>query len=104
MAETNHNLLKWLAEWLSSRANGDWEHCYGMRIHTLDNPGWRVSIDLDETPYSGKAFSPIKIDNGDSDWLFCKVENDKFDAACSPFRLPDAIEAFKNWIESMPSE
>jgi hypothetical protein len=104
MAEADHNLLKWLAEWLNSRANGNWEDSYGVTIESLDNPGWRIFIDLNETPYYKKNFSPVELDNGESDWLFCKVENDKFEAACSPLRLPDAIEAFKNWIESMPSE
>jgi hypothetical protein len=99
-----NELLKWLSRWLESRSNGVWEHIYGIRIGSLDNPGWWASIDLAETPYSGKPFSPIEIDNGDLDWIFCKVENDKYEANCSPHRLPDAIEAFKNWVESMPPE
>lgn len=38
-----------LAEWLTAQANGDWEHSYGIKIETSDNPGWLVKIDIEET-------------------------------------------------------
>jgi Immunity protein 53 len=35
-----------LEKWYRARCNGDWEHQWGVEIGTLDNPGWRVHIDL----------------------------------------------------------
>lgn len=41
-------MLKWLENWYSSNCDGDWEHGYGIRIETLDNPVWAVRINLEE--------------------------------------------------------
>ena len=41
--------LEWLEQWYEKTCDGDWEHIYGISIDTLDNPGWRVRIDLRET-------------------------------------------------------
>lgn len=32
----------WLSNWHKLNCNGDWEHTYGIKIETLDNPGWLV--------------------------------------------------------------
>ncbi|UCH44768.1 MAG: hypothetical protein JSV11_10785 [Nitrospiraceae bacterium] len=39
-----------LNRWYINQCNGDWEHQYGIVIETLDNPGWRVKIDLTGIP------------------------------------------------------
>jgi hypothetical protein len=41
--------LSLLEEWFVARCNGNWEHGSGISIETLDNPGWRVKIDLRDT-------------------------------------------------------
>ena len=38
-----------LRDWYAAQCNGDWEHMNGVKIHTTDNPGWWVQIDLDGT-------------------------------------------------------
>ncbi|OAX48412.1 hypothetical protein gpAD87_09590 [Paenibacillus sp. AD87] len=43
------NTLKWLQNWYLENCNGDWEHSYGVKIDTVDNPGWSVEIDLTDT-------------------------------------------------------
>lgn len=35
-----------IQSWFAERCNGEWEHEFGITIETLDNPGWRVRIDL----------------------------------------------------------
>ena len=45
------NLFEWLSKWYSSMCVDEWEHFYGIKIETLDNPGWIVTIDLLETCY-----------------------------------------------------
>ncbi|MEW1657997.1 Imm53 family immunity protein [Streptomyces sp. NPDC093707] len=37
--------LSSLTAWYTSQCDGDREHEYGIRIETLDNPGWSVEID-----------------------------------------------------------
>jgi hypothetical protein len=47
-------ILKWLQAWYSSQCNGDWEHGNGIRIASIDNPGWHVAINLNETELESK--------------------------------------------------
>ena len=69
------DVINWLNEWYKSNCNGDWEHCYQIRIETLDNPGWWVKIDLNDTELENQFFEKIAINNSEDDWLFCRVEN-----------------------------
>ena len=32
-------------DWYLSQCNGDWEHAYGVKIDTLDNPGWTLEVE-----------------------------------------------------------
>ena len=36
--------LSYLTAWFARQCDGDWEHDLGIRIETLDNPGWAVDI------------------------------------------------------------
>ncbi len=36
------NTLTWIQKWYAKHCNGDWEHFYGVKIETVDNPGWSV--------------------------------------------------------------
>jgi hypothetical protein len=88
-----------LRNWYAAQCDGDWEHSYGIKIDTLDNPGWLLIVDLSDTDLQGKAFQAIH--RGDSeddvDWLHCKVESGKFEAAGGVPNLPDMLEAFLAW-------
>ena len=39
-----------------SRCDGDWEHSFGVVVETLDNPGWRLLVDLEGTGLEAKPF------------------------------------------------
>ncbi len=41
--------MECINKWFEEQCNGDWEHIYGIKIYTLDNPGWAVKIDLYDT-------------------------------------------------------
>jgi len=56
---TEPDELTRLMNWYVAHFNEDWEHLYGVTIDTLDNPGWSLTVDLEETPPAGKAFDPI---------------------------------------------
>lgn len=49
-----------LIDWYLSNCDGDWEHVYGVKLETLDNPGWILTIDLAETDLDGKTLSDIR--------------------------------------------
>jgi len=48
--------LLWIQKWYKSQCNGDWEHEYGVKIETVDNSGWYVTINLMDTNLEGIFF------------------------------------------------
>jgi hypothetical protein len=53
--------LSLLQNWYSTQCDGDWEHQYGVSLDTLDNPGWRLKIDLCGTAAKDRTLDRIKI-------------------------------------------
>jgi hypothetical protein len=90
----------WLMSWYDSQCNGDWEHCYGIGIDSLSNPGWSVSIALQETDLEDKLFEKIDIERSEKDWFLCQVRNKMFQAHCGTFNLMDVLRTFKDWAEN----
>jgi hypothetical protein len=93
MVDAIQSLEKWFAE----NCNGEWEHGIGVKIETLDNPGWGVKIDLSGTPHEMKTFAPVEIERTERDWLYCNVEASVFIAAGGAFNLAEIIEIFLVW-------
>ena len=91
------DIFYWLQEWYKSNCNGDWEHSYGIRIDTLDNPGWRVEIELDGTDLDDKTFDGVEINHSDADWILCRVEDNVFNGSGDPNKLTKILEVFKAW-------
>jgi hypothetical protein len=94
--------------WYRHQCDGDWEHSYGVKIETLDNPGWLVKVDLAETRLADIPFVEIVRGNGDesfpepdfSRWLICKVEDGKFVGAGGPDDLEAIILTFVEWAKA----
>jgi len=82
--------LALLQRWYLSRCDGEWEHRRGITIESLDNPGWRMTIDL------GAAIERdwTAVDRTELDWLHWRVTEGRFEAGCGPLNLPEAIRAF----------
>lgn len=90
-----------LMQWYQSNCDGDWEHSYGIEVETLDNPGWRIKIDLENTSLRDASFDAYqdKYDHA-TEWLRCWIEDLSFHAACGPLRLEDALGVFLDWAEN----
>ena len=58
--------------WYSSQCNGEWEHSWGLSIGTLDNPGWRVEINLMDTQWQDTQFEDLFYHESDNNWIRCK--------------------------------
>ncbi|WP_036075620.1 immunity 53 family protein [Leptospira weilii] len=97
---SDYKLFEWLENWYFSECNEEWEHQYGIKIDTLDNPGWTVSIDLEDTNLMTKPFLEIQYDNSKHDWYFCKISDGKFIGNGGPRNLHSIILIFKEWVES----
>ncbi len=99
MSEKRSSLSK-LEQWYASQCNGDWEHAYGVRIDTLDNPGWTVAIDLRDTRKEFCVLERQKIARTENDWIQYWVEERQFRVGCGPLNLSEATEIFVRWFDS----
>ncbi|ASZ09868.1 hypothetical protein CK934_02175 [Chitinophaga sp. MD30] len=94
------HIISWISNWLSSHCNGDWEHEYGMKIETLDNPGWSVIIDLAFTELDHLDFETDMVETDDADWYVYKVRDKQYVAAGDLTKLELLLEKFKELVES----
>jgi len=94
--------LQRLQDWYRRQCNEDWEHSFGVKIDTLDNPGWMVKIDLTETALEGKSFEPLSRGDSDADpdWIVCKLEAKQFVGYGGADNLSELLRTFLNWAES----
>lgn len=97
-----------LMRWYSSQCDGDWEHTWRVRISTIDNPGWRIKINLDDTFLSHAVFAPIRIERTEIDWVHCDVREfsestnsarSGYSGAGGPGNLAELIRIFCDWAE-----
>jgi len=97
--------LEKLEDWYHAQCNGVWEHSYGIAITTLDNPGWRLRVDVRETSLAQRPFAELKRDYDHStDWLICNLQDGEFRGACGPRQLVTMIQVFLAWAyESEPA-
>ena len=94
--------LERLQSWYRDQCNEDWEHSFGVKIDTLDNPGWMVKIDLRETSLEQKAFAPFSRGDSeaDADWIACKLEAEQFVGCGGAANLGELLRTFLDWAES----
>ncbi len=92
--------LQSIMNWYEEQCDGDWEHQYGIKIETLDNPGWTIQIDVADTELEGRGFQKIKAERAEADWIHCKLENNVFSGACGPKNLIELLEIFRKWASA----
>jgi len=88
-----------MQSWYEQRCDGDWEHQYGIKIETLDNPGWVLTVDLAETDLEGASFDEVIIERSDRDWVRCRREQMTFRGYGGPSNLDEILTVFLRWSE-----
>ena len=91
--------LAWLQDYYLSLCDGDWEHGFGPKIGTLDNPGWTFEFHLEGTPMENVSFEPVVIERSEHDWIHCKVEAVIFKSYGGPLNLTEMLQMFRDWVE-----
>lgn len=90
--------LQALQEWYAQMCDGDWEHSFGIKMDTVDNPGWIVSIDIVGTSLSGEICSlEQKFPAGE--WLQVSCDGEVFRIACGPRSLDRGIATFLRFAD-----
>ena len=72
----------------------------GIRIDTLDNPGWSIQIDLRDTRKQDCTLEKARLDRTENDWIQFWTEKQKFCIACGPLNFSEAGEMFVRWFDS----
>lgn len=93
------DVLTWLQGWYVARCDGEWEHARGVEIGTLDNPGWRVQVDLAGTPWSALGLEGHEIHRSEHDWVVVLPTTGRFEAACGPLNLGEALHHFRLLVD-----
>ncbi len=97
------NNFLWLEQWFDEQCDGTWEHHYGVHIDTIDNPGWRVRINLKGTHANAliKSMRPTQS-HLEAEWMDCRILNNTFEAHGGPLMLGPIIQLFRSWVEAQP--
>lgn len=96
----DENDFKWLCNWYNKNCNGDWEHYYGIKIDTIDNPGWTITIDTESSLIELENIPWTFSETSSNDWYGFKVEGKKFEASGDPFKLEFLIKLFRKTFEN----
>ena len=91
-----------LERWYEAQCDGDWEHEFGIRISTLDNPGWAVDIPLEGTPLEGRDFTPVEEMAPERTWISCKVSDGEFRGRGGAPMLGRILRTFLEWARDAP--
>jgi hypothetical protein len=88
------NVIESFCSWYASQCNGRWEHGAGIKISTIDNPGWHLEVDL-----TGTVLQDLRLDKSfkqerDDDWLYYEVKDCKLTAAGDPMKLEEMLNIF----------
>ncbi|MHB8968794.1 MAG: immunity 53 family protein [Thermoleophilia bacterium] len=93
------NAIERLGKWFQSQCNGDWEHSSGIKIETLDNPGWWFAVELEGTKLYARPFDSLELERTEMDWIHCRIKDGKFNAVGGPENLREMINIFLEWAE-----
>jgi hypothetical protein len=87
-------ILVHLTEWYRNQCDGDWEHSYGVKIETIDNPGWLVAIDLKDTEWEHIVASRIIVQRSETDWIQSEITDTVFIGSGGIGNLEEVLELF----------
>ncbi|MEM9340356.1 MAG: Imm53 family immunity protein [Bacteroidota bacterium] len=86
-------IIDHISKWFASQCDGDWEHESCIKINTIDNPGWSISIDIRNTSLEGLEVSHEKS-TSDLDWFKASSNGLVFSAFCGVENLTDVLNFF----------
>ncbi len=92
--ENINNPLACVQNWYAAQCNGDWEHNYGVKIETTDNPGWYVEIDLTDTVWDAVMIPFARDETSESEWIQFEVRDGRFRGSGSVANLDQVLLEF----------
>jgi hypothetical protein len=88
-------------QWYAAHCDGEWEHGSGIKLTTLDNPGWRLKINIADTELQHVPFASVEYQlTDDISWWRCWRDEAVFHAACGVNNLNAVIDVFIAWANN----
>ncbi|MCX5528944.1 immunity 53 family protein [Streptomyces bobili] len=81
----------------AAQCNEDREHERGLKTATLDNPGWTVTIDLEETDLEQHEYPRQDANRSAHDRVRARTSEKTFHTGCGPGNLTEALALFRSW-------
>lgn len=92
-------MIDWLQNWFLEQCDGNWEHEQVIKMESLDNPGWNVEIDFNNTSIDIENDIPYKLfENGDNNWIGYQIKSNIFYGVGDPLKLNLILELFKELV------
>jgi hypothetical protein len=91
--------LDWIINWFLSECDGDWEHENQIRIETVSNPGWYLTIDLRDTSLEHLYIESGTVEKSDDDWYFWAIKDKQFKASGDLKKLSFLLNKFREIVE-----
>ena len=98
--EVDKSSLQRLQAWYAGQCNGAWEHDCGVKIETIDDPGWCVRVGLRGTPLHARDFQELERLHAGAEWVHCRVRNGCFEGYGGPMMLDEIVAIFFSWADS----
>ena len=94
-------IIKDIEKWYLAQCNEEWERHFGIDIQTLENPGWLIKIDLNNTNLENKPLDEFKENyEHETDWMICFKKKGVFEGIGGPEKLGDILNFFIKWKNS----
>jgi hypothetical protein len=93
------NNLEIINRWFESECNGDWETENQIKIETVSNPGWDITIDVRLTPLIFQL-AKKEYNASSSDWYFYELTDAKFTASGDMSKLDFLLGEFVQLIRA----
>jgi hypothetical protein len=92
--------LEWLDTWYQNQCDGEWEHSRGMRLESLHERGWQLTIHLVGTSAANTSPQRLNLDTPCGEWIQCSISEDRFQGSGDPRKLEQIIGVFRQWVDA----
>ncbi|MGW7534050.1 Imm53 family immunity protein [Amycolatopsis sp. NPDC054798] len=87
--------FQFLLDWYAEQCDEEWEHEFGVKLSTLDSPGWLLEVDLEYTDLAGRRMERSDFEGDAGRWAQCWSDGEKFHGACDPASFELVLAQFK---------
>ena len=91
------DVIAFLEDWYQRHCDGEWEHDEGIRLTTLDNPGWLLTVHLMGTELEGRVLEALLINRSEKNWVHVSSDGIRFQAAGGALNLGEVLESFREF-------